>query len=276
MGALTVFLAAALTFSFPHLEGARLASTNDFPRGRPAADALLSFRLADVGSLLIATNELPAAARKTCNLRNVDCSSLSIPVNGLHDVSYGGWVRNLPFYYRVPSWREGSGGWGGVYFGMNNAWIECRIGTGSSASKKQFVWTQPKDEWHHVYFTRSGSTISFYLDGQWAGSQSGNALALKNNSDSFNLTSWVSGNLPDTDFSMVGLAFFSRALSAEEIVSAMNQVTVDLNAAPYNNGCVLAINCTEGEGDKVRELVSGQDILLSVTPEWNVDIPERQ
>lgn len=82
---------------------------------------------------------------------------------------------------------------------------------------------------------------------------------------------WDVGDFVDT--SIVGLAFFSRALSQQEIAVARGAIVADLSVPPYNDGCVLAVNCNEGAGDRIRELVTGEEMVLSSPPEWNVHFP---
>lgn len=209
---------------------------------------------------------------KTCNLKGISSNRLAININGLTDVSYGGWVRNLPFFTVAPSWRE-TGGWGSTYLGTNQSDIECRFGTGSSSSKKQWYYSCPINEWFHVYCVRQNEQMSLYVNGTLVSAQTANSNALRNNGD-FSLTNGMYNELnTKIDFSTVGLAFFSRALSENEIIQSKNDVTIDLSKAPYNSGCVMALNCTDGSGNKIKELVSGNYIELTATPIWDIDIP---
>lgn len=214
----------------------------------------------------------------TCRIHNIGCTAIPCTINGCTDVSYGGWVRNCDSMLSMPSWAEGSGGWGGTYFGLNGNTMECRFGSGSSNTKKQWSWTEGSpDTWYHYYFVRSGSTMYFYVNGALQGSMSASSNALRNNKSEFNLSIGFAGHkvgiVLDKQVSVVGLAFFSRALSQQEIVAARDLVKADLLAAPYNDRCLLAVNCDEGSGNRIRELVSGSDIVLESEPPWDVPMP---
>lgn len=217
----------------------------------------------------------------TCRFNNIGCTAIPCTINGCTDLSYGGWVRNCGMYANMPSWQEGSGGWGGTYFGLNGATMECRFGSGSSNTKKQWNWVESgSDTWYHYYFVRSRSTMYFYVNGTLQGTQSSGTGALRNNKNEFTLTVGLNGGRIGWDggayskqVSVVGLAFFSRALSQQEIVAARDLVKADLLTAPYNDRCLLAVNCDEGSGNRIKELVSGTDIVLESEPPWDVPMP---
>lgn len=228
-------------------------------------------------SLIAARSAMVGGAKsapllKTCNLKGLSSNRLNIDINGLGNVSFGGWVRNLLYFWTAPGWRE-AGSWGSTYFGKNENTVEVRFGTGSSSSKKRWNYVTPTNEWTHLYALRQGDQMSLYINGTLISTLSASSQPLKNNG-AFSLTNGMYDGINiEFDFSTVGLAFFSRALTENEINAAMNAVTVDLTKAPYNDSCVMAVNCTEGSGNRVKELVSGNYIELSQTPVWDVDIP---
>lgn len=53
---------------------------------------MVSLRNALVG------NAKAAPSLKTCNLKGISSNRLSININGLGDVSFGGWMKNLPIW----------------------------------------------------------------------------------------------------------------------------------------------------------------------------------
>ena len=211
---------------------------------------------------------------RTLNLKGASIAALPCNINGLTNATLFAWARNLENYWIAPSWAE-NGGWGATYFGKNGDTIEVRFGSGSSDSKKQFSFVVADNEWHHYCFVRdaSGSTGSyrFYFDGQLSGTESGNKIAMKNNQTSFRLANGMYGAVPDREESIVAYGVFSRELSDNEVEQVYNARLIDTTKAPFNSGLIMGMNVTEGEGDKVYDVVSGSYVTISSTPNWTVD-----
>lgn len=156
--------------------------------------------------------------------------------------------------------------------GENGGKFYTRFGTGSSSTAISWNYSVPTG-WCHVYVVRQSSQMLLYVNGALVETKNANGNVLQRNGG-FSLTNGLNDSLNTSwDFSTVGTAFFSRALTASEINAAMNAVMVDLSKAPYNSGCIMAVNCTEGSGNKIKELVSGNYIELTQTPTWDVEIP---
>ena len=194
-------------------------------------------------------------------------------MNGYTNQTLMGWVMVISgtwSWAEGPAWLE-TGGWGGTYFGYNNGTMEVRFGTGSSDSKKQYNYSVSIGEWHHYCFTRGGGDYKFYLDGTLRETQTGTQNASRNNGETFYLTRGLGGGTSlSPDMSIVNYAAFSRTLTAQEVQSAYQATTIDTTAAPFNSGLIVGINLTEGSGDKIYDVVSGNYITIPGTPQWNV------
>lgn len=209
----------------------------------------------------------------TLNLNGLSIGGINCNINGLSNQTLMGWVLVSSGKWEWadgPAWLE-SGGWGGTYFAHNSGTMEVRFGTGSASSKKQFPYTFQNGVWHHYCFTRGDGSYKFYLDGTLQETQSGSTDSSRNNGTIFYLTRGLGGGTAfSIDISIANYAAFSRTLTDSEVEQAYLADTIDTSAAPFNSNLLLGLNITEGSGDRIYDVVSGNYATITGTPQWNV------
>ena len=225
----------------------------------PAVNGTLSY-----GAPIITGN-------KTFNVNGLVDSGLTVPINGLTDMTLFSWVKPSSSwnYASIAGWKD-TGSWGATYFGRNENTMEVRFGSGSGTSKRQYTYSIMFDEWHHYCFVRQGSNYLFYVDGQLQQTQTnGGTAALKNNGV-FKLTEGMNADT-NYDMSYVSYGAFSRALTAAEVQQVYQAgANINTSSAPFNNGLILGLSLTEGSGNIVHDVASGNNITLTGNVVWDV------
>ena len=208
----------------------------------------------------------------TFNLNGLSDSGLTVTINGLTNMTLFSWVKPTSNWnmQACPAWYESPSGWGGTYFAKNSNTMEVRFGSGSSNSKIQYTYSVPTDEWHHYCFVRSGSSYLFYVDGQLNSTQTGGTAALQRNG-TFYLTKGINGAAVTYDISYVSYGAFSRALTAAEVQQVYQAgAVIDTSSAPFNNNLILGLSLTEGSGNILHDVASGNSITLTGNVVWDV------
>lgn len=220
----------------------------------------------------------------TLDLRGVVSTAIPCDVNGIGDATICFWANSVVSWVLCPSFYA-AGGWGGIHLGeYAPGALVARFGCGTSGGFVPcYLNTTFPDAgygdatyWAHYAAVRDGTTVSFYVNGQLAGTGTG-ASDLTTNNGGFLLTGGLENSriMPET-YLPVGYAswaFFRRALPQEEVVAAMECGPVDTSSAPFDSGLVFGVNIDEGEGDRVYDVVSGRYAELSGTVRWNIEMP---
>jgi hypothetical protein len=157
----------------------------------------------------------PSSASKYVNITN------QTNLNSFQDFSIAAWVKIA----------ANSGNWQTfVGFGANGDEFLLALGysyylsfysSGLSPAYKSVAAVLPLNEWHHVFFERTGPNYAFYIDGQLNASGSWSSTPIAINTAGRHL---IGGDAVSENYngSIDEVTIWNRALSASEIQQAYN------------------------------------------------------